>query len=316
MAREIQDWQSRIGRRVTLRDLHILSSVVRSGSMAKAASHLAMSQSAVSESITHLEEALRVRLLDRSVRGVEPTIYANVLLKRGHAVFDELQQAVKEIEFLTNPSTGEIRVACAELLSYGYLPAAIDQMCRRHPQVAVRVLPLNTESLDLPILRERDVDIVIARTPRSFQSNDLDIEVLSVDSLMVVAGEQSRWARRRKVALSDLANERWILPPTPYVRAVIKESFEARGLQAPVERITAPSIQLRIQLLATGHFLSVLPDSVLRGNAKRWSLKALPIDLPVEPPPWSIVKLKNRTVSPVVQIFIDHLVKVAEALST
>jgi hypothetical protein len=60
------DWESRIRRRVTLRDLHVLSSVVRWGSMAKAASHPAMSQSAVSESIAHLEDAIRVRLLDRT----------------------------------------------------------------------------------------------------------------------------------------------------------------------------------------------------------------------------------------------------------
>ncbi|MFZ1088838.1 MAG: LysR family transcriptional regulator, partial [Xanthobacteraceae bacterium] len=60
------DWESRIRRRVTLRDLHVLSSVVRWGSMAKAASHLAMSQSAVSESIAHREDAIRVRLLDRT----------------------------------------------------------------------------------------------------------------------------------------------------------------------------------------------------------------------------------------------------------
>ena len=57
MARVAQDWESRIGRRVTLRDLHILSAVVRWGSMAKAASHLAMSQSAVSEAVANLEDA-------------------------------------------------------------------------------------------------------------------------------------------------------------------------------------------------------------------------------------------------------------------
>ena len=64
------DWEHRIGRRVRLRDLHILSAVVRWGSMAKAASHLAMSQSAVSEAIAGLEDALRVRLLDRSPQGI------------------------------------------------------------------------------------------------------------------------------------------------------------------------------------------------------------------------------------------------------
>ena len=57
------DWDSRIGRRLTLRDLHILSSVARWGSMAKAATHLSTTQSVVSDAIANLETALGVRLL-------------------------------------------------------------------------------------------------------------------------------------------------------------------------------------------------------------------------------------------------------------
>lgn len=87
-----QRWENRIGRRLRLRDLHILSVVVQWGSMAKAATHLAMSQPAVSEAIASLEATLRVRLLDRSSRGIEPTIYARALMKRGDAVFDELRE--------------------------------------------------------------------------------------------------------------------------------------------------------------------------------------------------------------------------------
>ena len=62
--------------------------------MARAARHLAMSQPAVSEAMASLENALRVRLLDRSSKGIEPTIYADALLKRGHVVFDELRQGI------------------------------------------------------------------------------------------------------------------------------------------------------------------------------------------------------------------------------
>src|SRR5690606_7674100 len=91
-----EDWDGRIGRRITLRDLHILSQVVRRGSMAKAATELATSQSVVSDSVANLESALGVRLLDRTARGVEPTIYAAALLKRGHAAFDELRQGIKD----------------------------------------------------------------------------------------------------------------------------------------------------------------------------------------------------------------------------
>ena len=82
----ILDWEARIGRRVKLRDLQILSAVVRWGSMAKAAPQLGMSQPSVSEAIRTLEDALGVRLLDRSHRGVDATIYARALLKRADVV--------------------------------------------------------------------------------------------------------------------------------------------------------------------------------------------------------------------------------------
>lgn len=312
MAR-ITDWESRIGRRITLRDLHILAAVVRWGSMAKAASHLAMSQSAVSEAIAQLEDAIRVRLLDRTSRGIAPTIYADTLLRRSHVAFDELQQAVKDIEFLADPTAGEVRIGFPEVLSYTLVPAAISQMSRRHPQISVRVVQLTIESFEFQVLQQREVDLVIARMSPASVNDDVEVEALVQDKLMVIVGTQSAWAARPKIELSELVNESWILPPTPYVRTVFAKAFESHGLQPPVERVTAHSIQLRLQLLATGRFISVLADSVLRENAKQWSLKALPIDLAALPPPWSIVRLKNRTLSPVAQLFIEHLREVAKS---
>ena len=104
MENALQHWESRIGQRLRLRDLHILFAVVQWGSMAKAATHLAMSQPAVSEAISNLEDALHVRLLNRSLRGIDSTIYAHALLKRGHVVFDELRQGIRDIEFLADPT--------------------------------------------------------------------------------------------------------------------------------------------------------------------------------------------------------------------
>ena len=95
MARKI-DWASQIGRRLKLSDLHVFSTVVHCGSMAKAAELLGVSQPAVSELIVGLEHTLGVRLFDRSSRGVEPTIYGNALLKRGLIAFDELKQSIKD----------------------------------------------------------------------------------------------------------------------------------------------------------------------------------------------------------------------------
>src|SRR5512140_709373 len=84
----------RVGRRIKLRDLHVLMTVVQEGSMGKAARRLHTSQPAISRSIAALEHAFAVRLLQRTAQGVEPTEYGRALLDGGVAVFDDLRQAV------------------------------------------------------------------------------------------------------------------------------------------------------------------------------------------------------------------------------
>src|SRR3954453_23319922 len=102
--------RDRAGRQMKLQDLHVLMIVVQAGSMRKAATLLNTSQPAISRSIAELEDAIGVRLLDRSPQGVEPTAYVLALLDGGTAAFDDLQQAVKNIEFLADPTAGDVRI--------------------------------------------------------------------------------------------------------------------------------------------------------------------------------------------------------------
>src|SRR5262249_24473259 len=81
MVRKI-NWDSQFGRRLKLRDLHVFFTVVQAGSMAKAAEQLGVAQPTVSETIADLENSYGVRLLDRSSRGVEPTMYGAALHRR------------------------------------------------------------------------------------------------------------------------------------------------------------------------------------------------------------------------------------------
>jgi DNA-binding transcriptional LysR family regulator len=176
------------------------------------------------------------------------------------------------------------------------------------------VVQTTTATLEFRELRERKVDLVLGRIPGAFVADDLDIEILFEDLEVVVVGAQSRWATRRKVALAELVDEAWVLPPNQVVNALIAEAFKAHGLKVPQETVSAGSILLRNQLLATGRFLSVLPNFVLRHNAKQWALKALPVDLGVKPRSIAIVTLKNRTVSPVVQVFVGPVRAVAKTM--
>ena len=147
-------WESRIGRRLRLRDLHFLIEVVRAGSMMKAATHLGVSQPVVSEAIADLESTVGVRLLDRGPRGVEPTLYGQALISRSQIAFDELRQGIRDIEFLADPTTGEVRIGCPETLAAGVLSPIIDELSRRSPRVRFQVALVSFHHrLEFPELR-------------------------------------------------------------------------------------------------------------------------------------------------------------------
>jgi DNA-binding transcriptional LysR family regulator len=111
--------------------------------MAKAAERLAISNPVVSKTIADLERALGVRLLERSRQGVEPTLYGRAVLKHGLAAFDELRQCVKEIEFLTDPTTGEVRIGSIIPLAAGFASTIIDRLSRRYPRIAFQLVGWN-----------------------------------------------------------------------------------------------------------------------------------------------------------------------------
>jgi len=307
MAKLIRNWENRIGRRLKLRDLQILSTVVDCGSMAKGAAQLGLTQPAVSGAIANLEGVVGVRLLDRSPRGVEPTIYGRALLRRGHVAFDELLQGLQDIEHLTDPTVGEVRVTCPESLSAGFLATVIERTTRQYPRIAVHVVETQTAEQDFRELRERSVDVMLGRLLKPLAHEDVNMEILCDDHFVVAASTASQWATRKKIALKDLMNEQWILFPksnvtSPYIDAI----FRANGLEPPPVTVSTFSIHLRLHLLATGRFLTIVQDSVLRFHAKRWSLKALPVVMHRRPAPIVAFTLKNRTVSPVVRVFLEH----------
>src|SRR3954452_12343300 len=126
-----------ISRRLKLRHLNVLAAVAQWGSMAKAARHLSITQPVVSKAIAELEVMLGVRLLDRGPQGVEPTLYGRALLKRSVAIFDDLRTSVSEIEFLADPTAGELRIGAMEAISAGILPTLIDRLARQYPRIAI-----------------------------------------------------------------------------------------------------------------------------------------------------------------------------------
>jgi len=139
------------------------------------------------------------------------------------------------------------------------------------------------------------------------KEDDLDTEILFEDPVFVVAGINSRWTRGRKLALKDLIGEAWALPPAD-------SNAGASGLPIPHVAVASYGHHLTNALVSTGRFLTMLPGAYLKFNGKRFGLKALPVKLSLPPQPIGIVTLKNRTLSPLAQLFIKCAPNIAKPL--
>jgi len=305
-------WTDRIGRRLNPHDLHVFMEVVAQGNMARAAETLAISRPVVSRTIAALEHALGVQLLDRSPHGVEPTLYGRALLKRSVAVFDELKQSVRDIEFLGDPNSGEVRIGCTEPMAAGFVAAVIERLSGQYPQLVFQLELCTTPAQQFHVLRERKCDLVVARKWTDALEPDMDGEFLFDDEVFVVAGQRSKWLGRRKLALAELAGEHWLLAPVDNEPgSPVFQIFHALGLGVPRASVLSYSLNVRTTLLATGRFLAIVPSSVLRFGAGRSELKVLPVELPAAVQPVAVTTLKNRMLNPAARLFIDGALEVA-----
>src|SRR4051812_30065919 len=262
MSRRI-NWESEIGRQLRLRDLHAFFAVVHCRSMAKAALQLGVSQPAVSKIIADLEHALGVRLLDRSPHGVEPTVFGHALLKRGTAAFDELKQGIRDIEFLADPATGEVKIGCPGNIASTLMGRVVEQFIQKYPRVVLHVdAVLNPQTFPGLHDRKYDLYLTLLPLPEHRVPEGLNVEFLFSDPLVVAAGMNHRWANRRKIGFAELAEESWILArPDSWNYIRIANEFRTRGLPGPKIGVWSNDGPLRSYLMTKGQCVTALAKS-------------------------------------------------------
>jgi DNA-binding transcriptional LysR family regulator len=308
-------WNDRIGRRIKLSDLHVLLAVAQSGSMAKAANELAVSHPVISRSISELERTLGVRLLERTRHGIELTECGRAILSRSHAAFDELRQGVKDVESLSDPAAGEVRIGGAAPHVAGFVSTIVDRLHQHYPRMRFEVVTASADSLQRE-LDDRNLDVLILRKLGPFAEDRLSFEVLCDDPHFVAAGASSPWTRRRRIELADLMGELWVLPPGgTRLGSIVRDIFGAKRLPLPRASVVAFSLEMTINLVSTGRYLAVHPESVFSFPAKQPFMRKLPVELPTTNAPIGILTLKNRTLSHAAQLFVDCAREMAKPLA-
>jgi DNA-binding transcriptional LysR family regulator len=307
-------WTDRIGRRVKLRDLHIVLAVAEAGSMTRAAEELAVSYPVVSKTISELEHTLGVRLFDRSISGVQPTHYGRALLNSGAAVFDEMRKGLQQIEFIKQPDAGDLRIGSSIVVDAGLLPAILEQFARDFPRAVLHVMHEDIATQQYDNLRNRNVELVLGRLPATMSEPDLVAEPLFDEPNVVVAGSGSHWAKLRNLTLADLIGEPWVLAqPGSLARSLQDEVFRNSGLESPPATVVTVSLHLYMRVIETGRWVGLVPASVMRFGGRQMQIKVLPVKIVSPPAPVGFITVRDRTLTPLAERFIECTRKVANS---
>jgi DNA-binding transcriptional LysR family regulator len=295
-------WDDRIGRRLRLKDLHTLQTVAEIGSMAKASARLALSQPAISKAISDMEHTLGAPLLDRSSRGVELTECGRLLVERGRVIFDEVKQGVRDIEYVSDPTRGEVRVGTIGPVT-AVVSEIICRLARKYPRITYHVTVSEPDTLARE-LRERAVDVVLTRWNPRAASDDLTAEILYKSTLAVMANKTHPLVHRKRLDLADLMKEQWALsPPDSFLGRIGADVFRRRKLPLPPTVMTTISTHMRLSLLASGHFLTLLPTILLRHRSNSAWLRALNVDLSDSTGPVASITVRERRCGGAVKLF-------------
>lgn len=262
--------------RLKLRQLRLLTAIADEGTVLKGSQAMNIAQPAATKSIKELEDALGVRLFERSSRGVTPTDFGAVMIKHAKLILTQLRHAGEELQSLEEGLSGRVHVGTLLAASASLLPRVLALLRERRPGIAVTVAEGTIDRL-MPGLRTGDIDVVLGRLPEYREREGLKQEVLYLDTVSIMVREGHPLTTRASLTLGDLVEQAWVLPPTQTsLRRQIDHAFRHEDLDPPSGVIESVSILTNHALLMNTDMIAAMPHQVALGQA---GLVALPVTL-------------------------------------
>lgn len=225
-----------------LRQLDYFLKVVERGSLTAAAAELRITQPTLTKSIRQLERSLGVALLERLPRGVVPTEFGAVLARHARLVGVQLKDALGEIEGMRSGRTGHVAIGAGPAWLRRLLPLAVTRVQAASPGLAVYLTGGFDDGL-LRLLRQGELDLVVAELPEPSTAPDLTMLELASDDLGVICRTGHALVHKPRLVPADLIDYPWILPAgNTRARRRLDALFIGRGLSPPTAAIETDSM--------------------------------------------------------------------------
>jgi DNA-binding transcriptional LysR family regulator len=281
--------------KIDLDGLEAFVLIAEGRSFHRAAAALHVSQPALSRRMKRLEELTGVRLLDRTTQKVTLTAVGSAFLPQAQRLVMELRAAADSLGAITNRRSGVVAVACIPTAAAYFLPSAVGEYGRDHPDVQVRVLDLSSPEVVEAVLQGA-AEFGISFVEKLQQ--DLEFEALFEDPFVVVCHRAHPLARRARVSWQELAQHRLVrVGPRSGTSMLLDLALGRLGLQLKWFHEVEYHFSSALGLTEAGLVVTVLPQLAFPQHASS-ELVARPLTDPPLLRQLGIIRRRGTTLSP------------------
>ncbi|MFC0250650.1 LysR family transcriptional regulator [Massilia consociata] len=293
--------------RLKTRQLLLLIALDDYRNIHRAADELHMTQPAASKQIKDLEEMLDVRLFERLPRGMEPTIYGETMIRHARMALTSLALAHDDMLALKAGLAGQVEVGVIMSPAMALLPRAIARIKEQAPLLRIGV-HLEPSNVLLDRLQHGTLDFMIGRILEKEDSTGLVYEELTEEPACVVVRPGHALLEKRDLALEDIADRPWILPPPGSImRHRFDMMFRRAGLEPPRNVVDTTALLLVTALLQQTDSLHVMPQEVAQYYASLNVMRILPIELPCKMDAFGIIRQQDHLLSPGADLLLKQV---------
>jgi DNA-binding transcriptional LysR family regulator len=293
------------------RHLVLLVELGRHGSILHAAQAANLTQPAASKLLGELEHALNVQLFERLPRGVVPTWYGEVMIRRASAALAEMDAAHQEVMELLSGLSGRVAMGTVLTPSAGLVTDAVKLIKSRNARLQVAIT-VDTSKVLAERLRAGELDLVIGRILDTALTAELNFEPLTDEPHSVIAGAGHPLAGRKDLQLADLSREGWVLPPAGSTqRDRLTALFLSQGLEPPSETVETLALPVVTNLLSGSRMVAALPEELVRPYLDAGLLVVLPYELGLRMDLYGIVTRRQHQLSPGAEAMLATVREVA-----
>lgn len=266
--------------RLKLRQLALLKALGESRNLRRAAASLRLAQPAATRMVHDVEGVLGLALFERSRKGMTPTVYGEAMIRHANLVLADLEAARGEIVALAGGASGHVDVGTVTSIAPLLLPRALARVKSERPGLQLTVHEGNHE-LVVGSLARGELDVALVRASPGAGFPGVRYELLYREAFHIVAGRKNPLARARRLALADLVDEPWILPPESVpLRQSLDVLFASAAGRKPRNPIESVSILTNLTLIQEAPLLCIMPARAAMRYARQHLVAVLRVPLP------------------------------------